>query len=294
MAALLKHAIMPNLVQTVESAPVFVHGGPFANIAHGCNTIIATRMALRLADYVVTEAGFAADLGAEKFLHIKCRMARLAPSVAVLVVTKRACQMHGIENALTHAENLGKLGVPVVILVNRFLDDAIAELIELCEACRAAGYDAHVTDYRESGGEGGLELAAAVVDACERPNQVKPLYDLVAPLPQKIETIAREIYGADGVEYSAQAKKELKQLSDLGFSDLPICMAKTQSSLSDDPTLSGRPRGFKITVASARVSAGAGYVVVTTGKIMTMPGLPKRPAALDIDIDESGTISGLF
>lgn len=294
MAALLKHAIMPNLVQTVESAPVFVHGGPFANIAHGCNTIIATRMALRLADYVVTEAGFAADLGAEKFLHIKCRMARLAPAVAVLVVTMRACEVHGIENALTHAENLSKFGVPVVILVNRFLDDDIAELIELCEACRAAGYDAHVTDYRESGGEGGLELAAAVMDTCERSSPFRPLYDLVAPLAQKIETIAREIYGADGVEYSAQAKKELKQLSDLGFNDLPICMAKTQSSLSDDPTLSGRPRGFKITVASARVSAGAGYVVVTTGKIMTMPGLPKRPAALDIDIDESGTISGLF
>jgi formate--tetrahydrofolate ligase len=294
MAALLKHALMPNLVQSIEGVPVFVHGGPFANIAHGCNTVIATSLAMRMADYTVTEAGFAADLGAEKFIHIKCRTAGLAPSAAVVVMTKRACALHGIENALAHAENLKKFGLPVVMLINRFLEDQDSELVALRDQCRSAGLAAHITDYRESGGEGGLELAEAVIEACEQESTLRFLYDISAPLRDKIETIARDVYGADGVEFTTQAKNELRQLTDLGFANLPVCMAKTQSSLSDDPKLIGRPRGFVVTVTSARVSAGAGYVVVTTGKIMTMPGLPKRPAALDIDIDEQGNISGLF
>ncbi len=294
LAALLKHAIMPNLVQTIEGAPVFVHGGPFGNIAHGCNSVIATSLAMRLADYTITEAGFGADLGAEKFVHIKCRSAGLTPSAAVLVITRRACAVHGVDNVLAHAENLQKFGLPVVVLVNRFLDDDDAELTRLRDRCRDAGFVTHITDYRESGGEGGLELAQAVVEACEQSSDFRFLYDLSLPLREKIEIIARSIYGADRVELTTQAKSDLKQISELGFSNLPICMAKTQSSLSDDPKLLGRPRGFNITVTSARVSAGAGYVVVYTGKIMTMPGLPKHPAALDIDIDDSGNISGLF
>ncbi len=294
MAALLKHAMMPNLVQTIEGAPVLVHGGPFANIAHGCNSVIATSLALRLADYTVTEAGFGADLGAEKFLHIKCRMAGLTPSAAVLVITRRAVEVHGIENVLAHAENLGKFGLPVVVLVNRFLGDADTDLQALRNRCRGAGLVAHVADYRESGGQGGLELAEAVVEACERPSELRFLYETAAPIRDKIDAIARGIYGADRVDFTAQAKTELKQLTDLGFGGLPVCMAKTQSSLSDDAKSPGRPRGFAITVTSARVSAGAGFVVVYTGKIMTMPGLPKRPAALDIDIDDEGHISGLF
>jgi formate--tetrahydrofolate ligase len=294
MAALLKHAIMPNLVQTIEGAPVFVHGGPFANIAHGCNSVIATSLALRLADYTVTEAGFGADLGAEKFIHIKCRAAELTPSVAVLVITRRACALHGLGNALAHAENLGKFGLPVVILVNRFLDDQDADLVILRDQCRDAGFATHITDYRESGGAGGLEMAQAVVDACNHRSNLRFLYDLSAPLRDKIEIIAREIYGADGVELTVQAKNQLRQLTELGFGNLPVCIAKTQSSLSDDSKLPGRPRGFTITVTSARVSAGAGYVVVTTGAIMTMPGLPKHPAALNIDIDDQGNITGLF
>lgn len=294
MAALLKHALMPNLVQTTEGGPAFIHGGPFGNIAHGCNSVIATSLAMQLADYTVTEAGFGADLGAEKFFNIKCRSAGLTPSAAVLVITRRACSVHGVENAVAHAENLKKFGLPVVILVNRFLDDNASELAALRDQCRDAGFVTHITDYRETGGDGGLELAEAVVEACDKPNNFHFLYDLSRPIRDKIEIIARDIYGADGVELTAQAKSDLKQISDLGFSNLPLCMAKTQSSLSDDPKLSGRPRGFSITVTAAKVSAGAGYVVAYTGKIMTMPGLPKRPAALDIDIDESGNISGLF
>jgi formate--tetrahydrofolate ligase len=294
MAALLKDALMPNLVQTMEGVPVFVHGGPFANIAHGCNSVIATSLALRLADYVVTEAGFGADLGAEKFFHIKCRMAGLTPSAAVLVITRRAYAVHGVENIVAHAQNLGKFGVPVVVLVNRFLGDEDADLENLRDQCRSNGLVAHVTDYRESGGAGGLELAHAVVEACQAKRELRFLYDLSLPLREKIEAIACGVYGADGVELTAQARTELKQITDLGFGDLPICIAKTQSSLSDDPKLTGRPRGFKVTVTSARVSAGAGFVVIYTGKIMTMPGLPKRPAALDIDVDDEGNISGLF
>ena len=294
MAALLKHAIMPNLVQTIEGVPTFVHGGPFANIAHGCNSVVATSLALKLADYTVTEAGFGADLGAEKFFHIKCRSAGLNPSAAVLVITRRACAVHGIENVLAHAGNLRKFGLPVVILVNRFLDDDGAELTQLQEQCRQAGYVTHVTDYRESGGAGGLELAEAVVKACDEESQLRFLYDLAAPLRSKIETLARELYGADGVEFTAKASNDLRTLTDLGFAQLPVCVAKTQSSFSDNPKLPGRPRDFKITVTSARASAGAGFVVVTTGQIMTMPGLPKHPAALDIDIDDQGDISGLF
>jgi len=294
MAALLKHALMPNLVQTIEGVPVFVHGGPFANIAHGCNSVIATRLALKLADYTVTEAGFAADLGAEKFFHIKCRSAGLQPSAAVLVVTRRACAVHGIDNVLAHAENLTRFGVPVVVLLNRFLDDSDSELLDLRDQCRAAGYAAHITDYRESGGRGGLELAQAVVEACEQPSELRFLYELSAPLKTKIEAIACGLYGADGVDFTDRASNDLRRLTDLGFASLPVCIAKTQSSFSDNPKLTGRPRGFRITVAAARVSAGAGFVVVSTGSIMTMPGLPKRPAALDIDIDVEGNISGLF
>ena len=294
MAALLKHAIMPNLVQTIEGVPALVHGGPFANIAHGCNSVVATALALRLADYTVTEAGFGADLGAEKFFHIKCRSAGLQPSAAVLVVTLRACAVHGIENVQAHANNLAKFGLPVLILINRFLDDDVGDLQQLREQCERAGFATHVTDYRESGGAGGLELAQSVIDACETKSQLKFLYQLSEPLHAKIEILARELYGADGVDFTAKASNDLRNLTDLGFSELPVCVAKTQASFSDNPKLPGRPRGFRITVNAARVSAGAGFVVMTTGQIMTMPGLPKRPAALDIDIDNQGNISGLF
>ncbi len=294
MAALLKQALMPNLVQTIEGGPAFVHGGPFANIAHGCNTVIATKLACRLADYTITEAGFAADLGAEKFIHIKCRATGLRPAAVVVVVTRRACALHGIENALAHGENLRKFGAPVLMLLNRFLDDDPSELEVLRDRCRAEGFPAHITDFREAGGAGGLALAEAVIDACDTPSELRFLYELEAPLTTKIETLARELYGAGSVEYTSRAKAELRTLTELGFGVLPVCMAKTQSSFSDDPKLCGRPRGFVLTVSGARASAGAGYVVVTTGSIMTMPGLPRHPAALDIDIDVNGQISGLF
>jgi formate--tetrahydrofolate ligase len=294
MAALMKNAMSPNLVQTVEGVPALVHGGPFANIAHGCNTLAATRMARKLADYTVTEAGFAADLGAEKFFHIKCRSAGMAPSAVVLVVTRRAFLQHGIENVQKHVENLSLFGVPVVICINRFLDDKDADLQEIVSACRDLGVPAEIADYREAGGKGGLELAERVVAACDRPSHFQPLYDLEMGLAEKVETLATKLYGADGVEFSAEAKAQLKQITNLGYGGLPICVAKTPASLSDDPKLSGRPRGFNLSVSGARVSAGAGFVVIYTGKIMTMPGLPKRPAARSIDVDQTGTISGLF
>jgi len=294
MAALMKNAMNPNLVQTIEGVPAFVHGGPFANIAHGCNTLAATRMALKLADYTVTEAGFGADLGAEKFFDIKCRSGGLAPSAVVLVVTRRAYRMHGLENVQKHVENLSLFGVPVVICINRFLDDSDQELQEIVQACRDLGVPAEIADYREAGGEGGLELAQRVVDACAAESDFRPLYDLEASLEEKVETLATRLYGADGVEFSADARTQLKQITNQGYGGLPICVAKTPASLSDDPKLPGRPRDFRITVKGARVSAGAGFVVIYTGKIMTMPGLPKKPAALDIDIDRRGTISGLF
>ena len=325
MAALMKNAMHPNLVQTNEGVPAFVHGGPFANIAHGCNTLAATRLALKLADVTVTEAGFGADLGAEKFLHIKCRTGGLAPSAVVLVVTRRAFRLHGLANVAKHVENLRLFGVPVVICLNRFLDDGEDELAEVLAACRDLGVPAEIADYREAGGAGGLELAQRVLAAASpHPGgdvgagsgigssvgmgsgkvagvgvegvqaRFTPLYDLDQSLEAKVETLARRLYGADGVDFSSEAQAQLKHIANLGFGGLPICVAKTPASLSDDPKRPGRPTGFRLHVKGAKVSAGAGFVVIYTGSIMTMPGLPKRPAAQDIDIDRHGTISGLF
>ena len=294
MAALLKQAVWPNLVQTVEGVPAFVHGGPFANIAHGCTTLIATRMALRLADYTVTEAGFGADLGAEKFFHIKCRSGGLQPAAAVLVVTRRAYQVHGIENVMKHVDTIRQFNVPVVLSINRFADDRDEVLEAIVSACRDRGVDAAITDFRESGGAGGEALAKKVCSLCESPSKLSFLYDFEAGLAEKIEIIATKVYGASKVELTAEAKKNLKQIENLGYGRLPICMAKTPASLTDDPKVPGRPKDFTITVTSARVSAGAGFVVIYTGQVMTMPGLPKEPAALKIDIDDRGTISGLF
>jgi formate--tetrahydrofolate ligase len=293
-AALLKHAIHPNLVQTIEGTPALVHGGPFANIAHGCNTLVATRLALKLADYTVTEAGFGADLGAEKFFDIKCRAGGLTPACAVLVVTRRAFAVHGVANVRKHVENLRLFGVPVLISINRFRDDTPEELAEIEAACRDLGVAALVTDYRENGGAGGLALAEAVCAACETPPAFRYLYDLDLGLRDKIEAIATRIYGAGAVEYAAAARAELQRIEDLGYRQLPICMAKTPASLSDNPKATGRPEGFELNVTSAKVSAGAGFVVVYTGAIMTMPGLPRQPAALAIDVDGGGNISGLF
>lgn len=294
MAALMKNAMHPNLVQTIEGVPAFVHGGPFANIAHGCNTLAATRMARKLADYTVTEAGFGADLGAEKFLHIKCRTGGLAPNAVVLVVTRRAFKIHGLANVAKHVENLHLFGLPVVICLNRFADDGDEELAEVLAACRDLGVPAEIADYREAGGAGGLELAQRVVEASAGPARFQPLYDLDMALEDKVEILARQLYGADGVDFSSEAQVQLKHIANLGYGGLPVCVAKTPASLSDDPKLHGRPTGFRLRVKGARVSAGAGFVVIYTGSIMTMPGLPKRPAAQDIDIDRHGTISGLF
>ncbi|MFH0954178.1 MAG: formate--tetrahydrofolate ligase [Verrucomicrobiota bacterium] len=294
MAALLKHAVYPNLVQTVEGVPAFVHGGPFANIAHGCNTLVATRMAMKLADYTVTEAGFGADLGAEKFFHIKCRTGGLQPSAAVLVVTRRAYEVHGIENIMKHVDTIRQFHVPIVISINRFADDPEQGLQDLLKTCRDRGVDAEITDFRERGGEGGLELAEKIRDLCESPSKLTFLYDLEAGIAEKIQAIATKVYGASAVEFTTEARKHFKQIENLGYGRLPVCMAKTPASLTDDPKVPGRPKDFTITVTGARVSAGAGFVVVYTGQIMTMPGLPKEPAALSIDIDDNGTISGLF
>ena len=303
MAALMKNAMHPNLVQTIEGVPAFVHGGPFANIAHGCNTLAATRLALKLAEVTVTEAGFGADLGAEKFLHIKCRTGGLAPSAVVLVVTRRAFRLHGLANVAKHVENLGLFGVPVVICLNRFLDDDEAELAEVLAACRGLAVPAEIADYREAGGAGGLELAQRVLEVASPPSgghhgdgqaRFTPLYDLDQPLEEKVEILARRLYGADGADFSSEAQAQLKHIANLGYGGLPICVAKTPASLSDDPKRTGRPTGFRLHVKGARVSAGAGFVVIYTGSIMTMPGLPKRPAAQDIDIDRHGIISGLF
>jgi len=294
MAALMKNAMNPNLVQTIEGVPAFVHGGPFANIAHGCNTLVATRLARKLADYTVTEAGFGADLGAEKFFHIKCRTGGMTPSAVVLVVTRRAFRLHGIDNIRKHVENLTQFGVPAVICINRFLDDPEQELREILQACRDLGAPAEIADYREAGGKGGLELAQRVVEACDAPSHFQPLYALDMGLKDKVEILATRIYGAEGVDFSAEAASQLKQITNLGYAGLPICVAKTPASLSDNPKLAGRPHGFRISVKGARVSAGAGFVVIYTGQIMTMPGLPKRPAAQSIDIDQHGAISGLF
>ncbi len=296
MATLLKNAVNPNLVQTIEGTPAFVHGGPFANIAHGCNTLIATRMALKLADYVVTEAGFGADLGAEKFFSIKCRAGDLKPDAVVLVVTRRAYRAHGIENIAKHVENVRHFKLPVVVCINRFLDDPPEELEQIRDQCLGLGAEARIVDYRESGGAGGLGLAEEVARVCDSDAgaSFRHLYDLEDGIREKVEAIAGRLYGASGVEFSRDAQVEIKRIEDLGYGGLPLCIAKTPASLSDDPKAPGRPTGFKLSVTSAKVSAGAGFVVIYTGKVMTMPGLPRRPAALSIDVDEHGDISGLF
>ena len=313
MTALLKDALKPNLVQTLEGTPAFIHGGPFANIAHGCNSIMATRMALKLGDYVVTEAGFAADLGAEKFLDIKCRMAGLTPAAVVVVATVRALKYHGgvpkaelnqenlealekgLPNLLQHVGNIKNVyGLPCVVAVNAFPTDTKAEL-DLVEAkCRELGVNVALSEVWAKGGEGGKALAEEVVRLCEEENRFQYAYDTQLPIEEKLEAIVKKVYHGDGVVLTPAAKKQVKQLTDLGFGDLPICMAKTQYSFSDDPGLLGAPQGFTVTVRNVKVSAGAGFLVALTGDIMTMPGLPKVPAAEKIDVDENGRITGLF
>ncbi|NLM42940.1 MAG: formate--tetrahydrofolate ligase [Clostridiales bacterium] len=312
MALLLKDAIKPNLVQTLENTPAFIHGGPFANIAHGCNSIMATKLGLKLADYLITEAGFGADLGAEKFLDIKCRYAGISPSAVVIVATIRALKMHGgvkktelaaenisalekgFENLKKHIENIKKFGIPAVVAINKFSTDTDAEIAKLLELCRLEGVEASICDVWAKGGEGGEDLAQKVIDACDKESNFQFLYDVNDSIKEKIEKIAKEMYGAKGVLYTAKAEKEIQRLEELGLDKYPICMAKTQYSLSDNPALVGRPEGFEITVKEIRVSAGAGFIVALTGDIMVMPGLPKVPAAEKIDIDEKGVITGLF
>ncbi len=313
MAALLKDALKPNLIQTLEHTPAFVHGGPFANIAHGCNSVQATKMALKLCDIVVTEAGFGADLGAEKFFDIKCRKSGLKPDAVVLVATVRALKYNGgvakadlaeeniealgkgIVNLEKHIENLKKFEVPIIVTLNQFITDTEAELDYIRKFCEERECDFALSQVWEKGGEGGLELANAVLNTLEtKESHFKPLYDLDLSITEKIRTIATEIYGADDIKLSAAAKKSLALIEAQGFGDLPICMAKNQYSLSDDATKLGRPRGFDITISDMYVSAGAGFIVALTGDIMTMPGLPKKPAAESIDVDENGMITGLF
>lgn len=313
MAALLKDAIKPNLVQTVENTPAIIHGGPFANIAHGCNSIIATKAAMKLSDYVVTEAGFAADLGAEKFFNIKCRKAGLNPDAVVIVATVRALKMHGgvekenlsqenlvalragIENLEKHIENMKKFGVPIVVAINAFPTDTKAEL-DLVEAiCNELGVEVALSEVWAKGGAGGIVLANKVVEAIEGGTaNFKPLYELNISIKEKIETIAKEIYGADGVNYSELAEEQIKELTKNSFDNIPVCMAKTQNSISDKAELKGRPKNFTVDISELRLSAGAGFIVVLTGSIMTMPGLPRIPAAENIDIDADGNIIGLF
>ncbi len=313
MAALLKDALKPNLIQTLEHTPALVHGGPFANIAHGCNSVRATKTALKIADYVITEAGFGADLGAEKFFDIKCRMAGLKPDVVVLVATVRALKYNGgiakealsvenlpalqtgIVNLEKHIENLQKYHVPIVVTLNSFVTDTRKEIDFVRDFCQERGCEFAISEVWEKGGEGGVELASKVLETLEKKeSQFKVLYEDSLPLKEKIETIASEIYGAGGVTYTAAALKQLQNLEKLGFGELPVCMAKTQYSLSDDPMLLGRPVGFTMHVREVYVSAGAGFVVVLTGAVMTMPGLPKKPAAHQIDVDDNGKITGLF
>ena len=313
VAAVLKDALKPNLVQTLEHTPAFIHGGPFANIAHGCNSIMATKMALKLADYVITEAGFAADLGAEKFVDIKCRKAGLHPSAAVVVATVRALKYHGgvakadlnsenlealekgLPNLLQHVENVTKnYGLPCVVAINRFPTDTEAELQMIKEKCMELGVNVALSEVWAKGGEGGLELAEEVLRLVEGKNDFHFVYEDSLSIEDKINTIATKIYRADGVTYTANARKQLATIERLGFTDLPVCMAKTQFSFSDDPALLGAPRGFKITIKDVKVCAGAGFIVAKTGDIMTMPGLPKVPSAEKIDIDENGVITGLF
>ncbi|NLH97613.1 MAG: formate--tetrahydrofolate ligase [Clostridiaceae bacterium] len=313
MALLLKDAMKPNLVQTLEHSPALMHGGPFANIAHGCNSIKATKLALKIADYVITEAGFGADLGAEKFFDIKCRLGGFKPDAAVLVTTVRALRYNGgvpkeklaagdpealkrgFPNLEKHVENLGKFGVPVIVAINLFDTDTPAELEYIRDRCRELGVETAISQVYTRGSEGGRELAEKLLDLLDRvPSRFRFLYGLDAPVKEKIETIAREIYGARGVVYSPAADRTIRKLTDLGLDDLPVCMAKTQYSLSDNPKMLGRPENFEINVREVRVSAGAGFIVALTGDIMTMPGLPKVPAAEQIDIREDGSITGLF
>ena len=312
MAVLLKDAIKPNLVQTLENTPALMHGGPFANIAHGCNSVRATKLALKLADYTITEAGFGSDLGAEKFLDIKCRYAGLAPSAIVVVATLRALKYNGgvpkaetakpnveavkagLCNLAAHVENMKKYGVPVVVAINHFLTDSDEEVEVLENYCRENDVEFALSDVFAKGGEGGIELAHKVVKACEKPANFAPIYDVDLPIKEKIETIAKTIYGADGVTYSSEANKAIAEIEKLGKDKLPICMAKNQYSLSDDATKLGRPTGFKINIRDVKLSAGAGFIVALSGAIMTMPGLGKEPAAYRIDIDADGNIHGLF
>lgn len=312
MTVLLKEAIKPNLVQTLENTPAIMHGGPFANIAHGCNSVRATKTALKLADYTITEAGFGSDLGAEKFMDIKCRFAGLAPSCVVLVSTVRSMKYNGgvakddlkeenLEalkkgsvNLGAHIDNLKKFGVPVVVAINHFYADTQAEIDYIEQYCKEKGADFAVTKCFAEGGKGGIELAQKVVDACEKENNFHCLYDLDMPVYEKIETIAKEIYGADGVDFTKEARNAIDGFIKLGADKMPVCMAKTQYSLSDNPKLLGKPENFRITVSSASLSNGAGFIVCQTGSIMTMPGLSKSPAAYRIDIDENGNTVGLF
>ncbi len=313
MAALLKDALKPNLIQTLEHTPALVHGGPFANIAHGCNSVRATKTALKMADYCITEAGFGADLGAEKFFDIKCRMAGLKPDAVVLVATVRALKYNGgvakadlntenldalkkgIVNLEKHIENLQKYNVPVVVTLNSFITDTEEEIAFVKQFCEERNCEFAISEVWEKGGDGGIELAKKVLNTLEtKKSDFKVLYDDNLSLKEKIETVAKEIYGADKVSYLGSASKQLQKLEELGFGNLPVCMAKTQYSLSDDPALLGRPENFEISVREAYVSAGAGFVVVLTGAVMTMPGLPKQPAAYNIDVNEEGVITGLF
>ena len=312
MAVLLKDAIKPNLVQTLENTPALMHGGPFANIAHGCNSVRATKLALKLADYTITEAGFGSDLGAEKFLDIKCRYAGLKPSAIVVVATLRALKYNGgvpkaetaqpnveavkagLCNLAAHVENMKKFGVPVVVAINHFLTDSDEEIAVLENYCRENDVEFALSDVFAKGGEGGVALAEKVVKACEKPANFAPLYDVELPIKEKIDIIAKNIYGADSVVYSSEALKSIANIEKLGQDKLPICMAKTQYSLSDDPSKLGRPTGFKLNIRDVKLSAGAGFIVALSGTIMTMPGLGKDPAAYRIDIDEDGHIHGLF
>ncbi len=313
MTALLKDALKPNLVQTLEHTPAFVHGGPFANIAHGCNSVLATKMALKLNDYVVTEAGFGADLGAEKFCDIKCRMTGLKPDACVIVATVRALKHHGgvakadlntenlaalekgLPNLLQHVENMTQVyGLPCVVAINKFPMDTDAELKLIEDKCHELGVNVVLSDVWAKGGEGGVDLANEVVRLCESENHFRFAYDAGEPIEQKINDIVTKVYHGDGADFSAEAKKQIRRLTELGFDNLPVCMAKTQYSFSDDQHLLGAPRGFRVTIRNVKVSAGAGFIVALTGDIMTMPGLPKVPAAENIDVDEDGRITGLF
>nr|WP_316569862.1 formate--tetrahydrofolate ligase [Neobacillus sp. YIM B06451] len=313
LALLLKDAIRPNLVQTIEHTPAMVHGGPFANIAHGCNSVIATTAASKLADYVITEAGFGADLGAEKFLHIKCRSAEIRPEAVVIVATIRALKMHGgvpktelgkeniaaltlgFANLKKHIDTIKEFGLPPVIAINRFVTDSEEEVKTLLEWCAKENVPAALTEVWEKGGEGGIDLANKVLKAIEsNENNFQPLYDLSDSIDEKVRTIVQKVYGGKDVEFSSKAKKQLEEFEKLGWSNLPVCMAKTQYSLSDNPALIGKPSGFTVTVREFKPSIGAGFIVALTGEVMTMPGLPKKPAAMNMDVDDKGNAVGLF